>query len=172
MEFLDIVDEQDRVVGVLPIGAAHEQKKRHRTAGILLFSDATHKTVLLQHRSKHHMLSPNTWSFISGHVKSGSTYLATALEEFHEEMFYGLPAPTIALTHLFKIRKNEDNDPEFLTVFSGVHTGPFVIDEHEVQGWRWIHVDDLDREIAAYPERFAGTFVRVWTEYRMRYPNT
>jgi isopentenyldiphosphate isomerase len=78
------VDKDDVEIGPIPRSAAHRDALYHRAAHVLLLT--ADDKVILQQRSNDKAIAPGRWtSTASGHVKHGSTYDETAVEELKEE---------------------------------------------------------------------------------------
>lgn len=168
-EIIDIVDEQDKVIGTETIAIAHEKRLLHRSATVFVFKDASFKEILLQKRSKTVRNNPGKYCTPGGHLQTGETYLDTGRREFCEEMLSILDDTSLQLEELFKVRKNADNDSEFLMAFRLVHSGPFTPDSKEVEEAIFMNMDELFQKIKEEPDFFNETTVLVMNEYKKRY---
>ena len=164
-EFLDIVDEYNNVIGKEERGAAHEKGHIHRSVGILVFRDKTYTELAIQKRGKTLKSAPGKWADVAGHVPAGMTPIDAARMELEEEMFHETRAPKLELEELFTLLKEEDDDPEFRTMFRTVYDGYFSIQPGEVDEWKWIPLAELARDMAAHPGKYSGTFQRVMGRY-------
>lgn len=101
-EILDIVDENDRVVGRRPRGEAYALGLRHRCSFILA-RDAEGR-IFVHRRTATKLVFPSLYDmFVGGVVGSGETYDEAALREAEEELgVSGLPAPTHLFTFLYE----------------------------------------------------------------------
>lgn len=78
------VTQDDDEIGPILRSAAHRDALYHRAAHVLLLT--RDNRVILQQRSNDKAIAPGRWtSTASGHVKYGSTYNETAVEELKEE---------------------------------------------------------------------------------------
>jgi isopentenyldiphosphate isomerase len=78
------VDKDDAERGAVARSVAHRDALYHRAAHILLLTPDDR--LILQKRSADKAIAPGRWtSTASGHVKYGSTYHDTAVEELREE---------------------------------------------------------------------------------------
>jgi isopentenyldiphosphate isomerase len=90
-EVLDIVDEQDRVVGQAPRGRAYAERLRHRAAFVLA-RDGNGR-IFVHRRTAAKLVFPSRYDmFVGGVVGAGETYDDAARREAAEE----LGVPTIA----------------------------------------------------------------------------
>ncbi len=84
-EKVDLVDEQDRVVGEATLGECLRKGLLHRAVAVLVVR--TDGRMLLQRRSRRDMWHPGRWTLsCTGHVKKGETYRAGARRELLEEL--------------------------------------------------------------------------------------
>ena|SRR5579872_512092 len=84
-EVLDIIDEQDQIVGQATYQEVHAQHLRHRVVHVNLLNDGDE--VLLQLRSAHKNAYPLYWGFAAGgHVRHGETYERALVREAKEEL--------------------------------------------------------------------------------------
>jgi isopentenyldiphosphate isomerase len=105
---VDIVDENDAVIGRATRQEAHDRGLLHRAVHVLIF-DRDGK-LILQKRAEDPegtRFNPNRWtSSVSGHVTAGDTYDATAQREVTEEL--KLPIPP-SLKYIGKVRNSTAN---------------------------------------------------------------
>ena len=85
---VDVIDEDDNVIGVIDQNLAHNAWLRHRTSNIVIVHP-DNGNILLQQRAKHKGAYPEHWAIYGGHVKAGQTYAEAAEDELKEEL--GLP---------------------------------------------------------------------------------
>ncbi|MER8072326.1 NUDIX domain-containing protein [Streptomyces sp. NPDC094034] len=100
-EILDIVDEDDRVVGQAPRGEVYARGLRHR-AVFVLARDAEDR-VFVHRRTPVKLVFPSLYDmFVGGVVGAGESYDAAALREAEEELgVSGLPRPVPLFTFLY-----------------------------------------------------------------------
>lgn len=88
-ELIDLVDQDNNIIGVTDVETAHEKKQLHRVVGIFLFD--TKGNMCLQNGNKY-----NKYDLaVGGHVQQGETYDEAAQREMQEELNVDVP-----LTHL------------------------------------------------------------------------
>ncbi|MBI4980900.1 NUDIX domain-containing protein [Candidatus Woesearchaeota archaeon] len=167
-ELIDIVDENDNVIGQDTKKNAHLKKLWHRAAAVLLFKDESLTETLLQKRSKNKDQDPGLLTPSGGHLNSGETYLQGALRELHEEMLVGLSLPNVELSPLFRLKNIYEK--EFQLVYKLVYSGSFNIDTEEVEEYFWVKLDGLLKDIKAHPEKYTQTCKFIFSEYQIRCP--
>lgn len=128
MEILDIVDDQDEVIGAASRPEVYERKLRHRIVHVLLFNRKGEMAIQL--RSKTVGWCPSHWSTaVGGHVMSGESYGDAAIREFQEEL--GTDA---SLEYGWKDEYTSVNGVrKFLVTFKADYEGPFSIDTSAVE---------------------------------------
>lgn len=162
LEVFDVVDSNDLVIGTSTRGEVHRQGLFHRATHIFVFNRAGQ--VFLQQRSMEKDSAPGKWgSACSGHVDSGESYEDSARREMLEELGVEVSGP---LEPLFKERARRETGFEFVWVYRTEHSGPFVLNEHEIMGGQWIEIDALDRWVEERPRDFSWSFVFLWSRYR------
>ena len=85
-DMVDIVDEDDNVIGNASIKEVREKGLIHRISRVVIV-DPAHQKMLIQKRSKDKPLWPGCWDFAAaGHVDSGEDYETAAKRELEEEL--------------------------------------------------------------------------------------
>lgn len=100
-EILDIVDENDRVVGQSPRAEAYARGLRNRCAFILV-RDAEDR-IFVHRRTATKLVHPSLYDmFVGGVVGTGESYAEAALREAEEELgVSGLPQPVFLFKFLY-----------------------------------------------------------------------
>lgn len=167
-ELLDIVDDNDQVVGYATRGEIHQRELMHRSIHIIVLDGADN--VLLQKRSMQKDQCAGMWdTSCAGHVESGQSYAETAPRELEEELGITIDAP---LHQLFKMHPTKENGQEFALVYSIKHQGPFAPAEDEIDELKWFSYKEID----AWLEQLASVdieqhdltsgFMEIWRRFR------
>ncbi len=136
-ELLDIVDENNQVVGSAPYDDVYAKRLNHRIVHVLIFNDKGE--VFLQQLSAKKKFCPGHWgTSAGGHVKRGETYEQAAKRELKEELGVNVP-----LTNILEAPYDHYKMRKFVQVFRGVSEGPFNLDPEESAGGRWFSVADV-----------------------------
>ncbi|MFG2312535.1 NUDIX hydrolase [Streptomyces sp. NPDC048566] len=100
-EILDIVDENDRVVGQAPRGEAYERGLRHRC--VFVQARDAQGRIFVHRRTPTKLVFPSCYDlFVGGVVGAGESYDDAALREAEEELgVSGLPRPTPLFRFLY-----------------------------------------------------------------------
>jgi len=161
MELLDIVDEQDQVVGQASRAEIHAKGLAHRACHMLLFNSAGQ--LFLQKRSMLKDEAPGLWdSSAAGHVDAGELYIDCAVRELEEEL--GLKVDASALTELFKLPATPENAMEFATVYSVTSDALLTLDPSEIDAGIWLYPAEVDEWLQRQPETIGGVFRQIWTK--------
>ncbi|MFH9989750.1 NUDIX hydrolase [Streptomyces luteogriseus] len=100
-EILDIVDENDRVVGQCPRGEVYARGLRHRC--VFIRARDAEGRIFVHRRTPTKLVFPSLHDmFVGGVVGAGESYDAAALREAEEELgVSGLPQPSHLFTFLY-----------------------------------------------------------------------
>ena len=163
-ELFDVVDADDRVIGVEPRGVVHAQGLRHRAVHLFVFNRAGE--MFLQKRSAWKDRHPSQWdSSASGHLDHGEDYAAAARRELAEEL--GV-TPDRPLEQIAALEAAESTGWEFIRLFRGEHEGPFRWPAAEIEWGGFFPVAVIERWIAATPGEFAPGFLDCWARWRTK----
>ena len=141
-EIVDVVDEEDRVVGQLPRAEVYARRLIHRCAFVLVRDGAGR--VFVHRRTEGKLTYPGRYDmFVGGVVGAGETYDAAAVREAAEE----LGVSTVDRPRfLFRFRYR---DPTYGSWWSAVyelrHDGPVHPQESEIAWHGWVTAPELDR---------------------------
>lgn len=161
-EWLEEVDEFDRVIGRYRRSEIHRLGLRHRSVHILLFDRAGR--LFLQKRSMRKDVHPGYWdTSAAGHVDPGEAYDASAGRELHEEL--GID-PLPPLEFLFKVSASASTGWEFIQVYRVVHDGPLRLNSAEIDEGRWLYPEEIDRWSVSGGAGLTITFQWIWRNFR------
>jgi isopentenyl-diphosphate delta-isomerase len=150
-----LVDELDREIGFAEKLAAHRAGTLHRAFSVFVF-DASGR-LLLQRRAAGKYHSGGLWSNTAcGHPRPGEGTLSAARRRLREEM-----GVECGLRDAFGFVYRAEVggalvEHEFDHVFVGEYADDPAPDEAEVEGWKWIALDDLRGELARAPEAYSA----------------
>ncbi len=127
-ELLDVVDDQDQVIGRATRGECNSNPDLiHRAAYVLIFNKNRH--LFLHKRSKTKDKFPGWWSIsAAGHVAHGETYEQTIQREMREEIGVLLP-----VVFLGKFLLRHVTESEYAAVFKAYSEGPFCLHQEEIE---------------------------------------
>lgn len=146
MEILDIVNEQDEVIGQAERGEVYANKYPHRIVHVLIFNDRGE--MAMQLRSEHVSFCPHYWSTtVGGHVQAGETYEEAALREYQEEL--GMQTPIEFFQKDFYQEPEGRHLQKFLVTYKAQYNGPFNPDPEAVERVEFFAMDEIKRMIEA-----------------------
>lgn len=117
-ELLDLVNEDDQIIGQVVRAKAHlDPTLIHREVWILLY-DKKHR-LLFQQRSKHKQSRPAAWAeSCAGHVPAGMEPNEAAHQELREELGFDTE-----LTFVEKYLDRRSTETRFINFYLGQYTG-------------------------------------------------
>jgi 8-oxo-dGTP pyrophosphatase MutT (NUDIX family) len=145
-ELLDIVDENDVVVGQERRGEAYARGLRHRCAFVLV-KDGEGRT-FVHRRTAVKLVFPSLYDmFVGGVVGAGETYDEAALREAEEELgVSGLPRPRPLFTFLYE----RDGLSWWSRVYEVRCELPVSPQAEEVAWHAFLTDDELERRLAEW----------------------
>ncbi len=141
-ELVDVVDEFDQVVQVVPRRVMRADRSRHRAVFIAVVDGAGR--LLVHRRSPHKDVWPS-WCDIAvgGVVGAGENYIDAAHRELAEEI--GVSTATLEEIDLGESRAYDDDQVSLMArCYVVTSSGPFTFDDGEVVEAWWVHRDGLD----------------------------
>lgn len=154
-EILDIVDENDEVVGQAPRGEVYAKRLRHRAAFILA-RDAEDR-IFVHRRTAQKLVFPSYYDmFVGGVVGAGESYDLAAHREASEELgVTDLPQPT----PLFKFLYETPEHTWWSAVYEVRCTSPVAPQPEEVAWHAFLTQEELDARLTEWqwvPDGFAA----------------
>jgi 8-oxo-dGTP pyrophosphatase MutT (NUDIX family) len=161
-ELVEVVDEDDRVVEVVPRRVIRERLLLHRCTYVVVLDPAGR--VYVHRRTDSKDVYPGFYDVIAGGVNGvGESYEVCAAREIEEEL--GITArPELRFTHRY-----EGPDGRcFGGVFDVVWDGPIRWQPEEVAWGTFLTLDDVDAMIER--ERFCPDSLEVFARWRREVP--
>ena len=143
VEYLDVVDEDDRVLDSRPRGECLDKGLLHRA--ITIFITNPSGEIFIQKRSRRARFYPGRWGpSVGGHVSSGESYAIAANRELKEEL--GIQCELRELGK-FVTPKREiagGADWEIITVFEGTSSSAITLSDESEEG-KFVSPQELKR---------------------------
>ena len=161
-EYLDIVDEQDIVIGKESRKKVHEIGLWHRGAHVFLFT--ADGEMLVQKRSADRASSPSLLDCsVSEHVQAGESYLDAAIRGLKEEM--GVEG--IEIKRLTKFCMNYGiNDNEISELYEGIiDPAQIQFDPEEIESISYISTNELKKMLKEDESKFCYWFIQLLNLY-------
>lgn len=146
VELVDIVDDDDCVVGTVTRAEMRARRLRHRAVAVVVV-DAVGR-VLVHRRSDDKDVWPGRWDLAAGGVvAAGESYVEAAHRELAEELGFEVEAD--AMTFVTAGRYVDDDVDEVAQVFRVEHPGPFHFADGEITEARFVAAAELAALVAA-----------------------
>lgn len=164
-ELLDVVDANDRIVGVRTRGEIHRLGLMHRSVHILVFN--RNDELFIQKRSMTKDNNPGLWdSSAAGHLDCGEEYLDCATRELTEELGVVTTAP---LELLFRLSASQLTGMEHCAVYRCINDGPFQLQEEEIDEGTWVCSTEMDRRVSEADPTLTSILRLIWEKFRLDY---
>jgi isopentenyldiphosphate isomerase len=161
-ELVDVVDDEDRVVGRRTRGQIRRHNLRHRSVYVLVFNRTGH--LFVHRRTATKDVYPGYYDVAVGGVPAaGESYWDAAVREVTEEL-----GVTAALERLFAIRYRDAVTAVNGAAFRCTHDGPFVLQVSEIAGGEFLPLAAIDAR--ARREPFCPDGLAVLHRYRALHP--
>ena len=160
VEWFDVVDARDRVIGRETRAEVHRRGLLHRAVHIFVYRPDG--ALFLQKRSPDKDTAPGRWvSSCSGHVDAGEDYETAARRELGEEL--GIDGSTAALEPRAEIPAAAETGWEFVRLYAvRGFAGELHLNPDEIADGVWKHPREVDGWIAREPGDFARSFLYLW----------
>jgi isopentenyldiphosphate isomerase len=155
VDYLDVVDEDDRVIGRETREKTHSSGLWHRGVHVLIFNSK--ERLILQMRSAIKDKCPNHYDCsVSEHVEEGEAYEDAAIRGLGEE----LGITDAKLKKILKFRMNYGpNDNMISELYECQHDGPVRIDKYETQSLECLSLHEIKEMLTKNEDKFAS-----WTK--------
>ena len=159
-EPLEVVDENDRVIGIQKRSEIHREGLRHRSVHIFIFN--ARGELYLQKRSPAKDQYPEHWdSSAAGHLDPGETPEEAAHRELGEEL--GIRAD---LTAVYRHPAGPETGWEFVTLFTGTGDGPIHLNLAEATEGKFYTTTEVETLLNDLQERVAPGFRLLYRLFR------
>jgi isopentenyldiphosphate isomerase len=147
VEYLDVVDKDDHVIGRASKADIYKKKLRHRIVHVLVFDRKGR--MLLQLRSGKCSFCPLHWSTaVGGHVRSGEDCETAALREYEEELGATSELEFLGKDYYESSTMKHPSSKSFLITFKTKNEGPFRPDPHAVEKAEFFSMKDIRKMVA------------------------
>ena len=159
-----LVNEQDEPIGLMNKMEAHEKAVLHRAFSVFILN--AKNDVMLQQRAHHKYHSPLLWTnTCCSHQRAGETNIEAGKRRLFEEM--GFKAELKELFH-FIYKAPFDNgltEHELDHVMIGYYNGEPVINDDEVESWKWMTIEAIKDDMILNPEAYTVWFKIIFDEF-------
>ena len=162
IEYLEVMDEDNQVIGILDRKEIHAKGLRHRSVHIFIFN--TQGYLYLQKRSPHKDQYPEHWdTSAAGHTDPGESPMEAAQRELMEEL--GLE---VTLTEVLQYPACLETGWEFVTLFTARTDDPIKLNLEEATTGDYFTHDQLTRLLADPHQKIAPGFRLLYALFQKR----
>ena len=148
-----IVNKKDQVLGEESRNVAHQVNGLlHRGFIVLIFNQK--RELLLVKRSKKKMLWSLFWDGCCSHPRLGEGYIKAGERRLKEELGFSCQLKHIDKFYYRAVYQDVGSEEEICAVLEGKYNGQIKPDSEEVADYRWIDLEELEKEIKTRPEIF------------------
>ncbi len=157
MEYVILVDEQDRERGTMEKMEAHVKGELHRAISVLVFNSKGEMLIQKRADCKYH--SAGLWTnACCSHPRPGEKIEDAAQRRLEEEMGISL-FPEKAYSFIYRAELDSGLiEYELDHVLTVLYDGEPVLNTEEAQDWRYISIPELKSLIGTNPDDFTIWF--------------
>ncbi|HMB66204.1 MAG TPA: isopentenyl-diphosphate Delta-isomerase [Patescibacteria group bacterium] len=158
MEKLLLVNQEDKVIGTRSKQECHQGGGlMHRAFSVYIFNSKGE--LLIQQRSKDKPLWPWYWSnSCCSHPVSGESYIEAGEERLKEELGFTCPLRSVDQFHYRAKYKDVGSENELVTLLIGVYDGEVEPNPEEVKEYKWMGLEELEKDIRENPGQYSPWF--------------
>lgn len=155
-EHVILVNEEDIPEGTAEKLLAHQQGLCHRAFSVFIYRQGVTIEILLQQRASDKYHSPNLWTnTCCSHPRPDEDIIKAGERRLLEEMGIQTTLKRVGQFHYIAHFENGLTENEVDHVLIGQLSNPFFqVNPAEVQAFRWISLEDLQKELARSPQQF------------------
>ena len=159
-----LVDENDQQIGLMPKMEAHEKALLHRAFSV--FVTNSKGELLLQQPAAHKYHSPLLWAnTCCSHQREGESNLDAGKRRLQEEMGFVTELKEV-FSFIYKAPfDNGLTEHELDHVMVGNYELDPVINKDEVECFRWVLPEDVQKDIEKQPEIYTAWFKIIFKKY-------
>ncbi|MRT18079.1 isopentenyl-diphosphate Delta-isomerase [Vitellibacter sp. q18] len=159
-----LVNEKDEQLGLMPKQEAHEKGLLHRAFSVFVFNKKNE--LMLQQRALHKYHSPGLWTnTCCSHQREGESTQAAAQRRLFEEMGFTTSLKETT-TFIYKAPfENGLTEHELDHILVGNFEGVPTINKSEVAAWKWMAMEDVEKDIKKFPENYTVWFKIIFEKF-------
>jgi isopentenyl-diphosphate delta-isomerase len=163
-EHVILVNENDEQIGTMPKLEAHEKAVLHRAFSVFIFNDKNE--LMLQQRAAHKYHSPLLWTnTCCSHQRVGETNIEAGKRRLQEEMGFVTELKDI-ISFIYKAPfDNGLTEHEYDHVLIGYYNNAPILNEDEVEDWKWMSIEAVKKDIALHPHDYTEWFKIIFERF-------
>jgi isopentenyl-diphosphate delta-isomerase type 1 len=159
-EILEIVDNDNRVIGTAGRSEIHKKHFKHRSVHVFLFNSAG--DLFLQKRVHIKDEFPGYYdSSAAGHVNPGESYHEAAARELKEEL--GIEAQ---LEKVAELPASQETGWEFVSFYSVVSDDAVMLNHDEIEEGRFYSLREIREFFISSGDKFTPSFKTLFEIYQ------
>ncbi len=166
-EILDLVDENDRIIGNARRCDCHgDPRCLHRAVHLFVLNPQ--REIYLQKRSLQKRVQPGKWdTSVGGHISTGEGTVEALFREAEEELGLKCFSPTFMYSYIMR----NDFESELVNTFLCIWDSEIVPNPEEISSGRFWREDEIIASLGGctFTPNFEDEFQR-FTDWRSRYP--
>lgn len=159
-----LVNQNDEQIGLMPKMEAHQKAVLHRAFSVFVLNDKNE--IMLQQRAHQKYHSPLLWTnTCCSHQRDGETNIQAGTRRLFEEM--GFETGLKELFHfIYKAPfENGLTEHELDHVMIGYYNDEPKINPDEVESWKWMGIEETQKDIQLQPEIYTVWFKIIFDEF-------
>lgn len=171
-EPLILVDSDDNEIGHRSKADCHDgQGLLHRAFSLFVFNEQGE--LLLQQRSRGKRLWPGYWAnSCCSHPRRGEAMETATQRRLQQELGMRCPLQYLYKFEYHAVYGDLGAEHELCWVYVGATSAEVHANPNEVDDWRFVSPEQLDRELAEHPERFTPWLKLEWRRLRRDFNQT
>ncbi len=159
-----LVNENDEKVGLMPKMEAHEKAVLHRAFSVFIFNNKDE--LLLQQRAASKYHSPLLWTnTCCSHQRDGESNIEAGKRRLEEEMGFVCNLKEVTWFIYKAPFDNGLTEHELDHIMVGYYNQNPVINPEEVANFKWMHMQDVRKDIAKNPQNYTAWFKIIFANY-------
>lgn len=161
-EYLDLVDENDLVIGKEDRNIIYKNNSRNfRVINIMIFT--SDNKIVVPKRSANRKVFPNCYDCsVGGHVSTGETYEQAAYRELEEEL--GITG--VELEEIGYFKPFDIDTSSFSKMYKLVYDGKLNYDQDGIQKIYYMISEEIENLIKENPLQFKGDYPKFFKWFK------
>lgn len=159
-----LVDEHDQLLGKMEKIEAHEKGLLHRAFSVFIYNDKDELLIQKRALSKYH--TPGLWTnTCCSHQREGETNIEAGKRRLQEEMGFTTDLED-QFSFIYKAPfSNGLTEHEYDHILTGHFNGFPSPNPDEVAEWKWMTLDDIEKDVEEHPENYTAWFKILLEKY-------
>ncbi|MDR9401288.1 MAG: isopentenyl-diphosphate Delta-isomerase [Psychroflexus sp.] len=152
-----LVDEKDQLLGKMEKIEAHEKGLLHRAFSVFVYNDQNE--LLLQKRAESKYHTPGLWTnTCCSHQRENESNIEAGKRRLQEEMGFTTDLEN-QFSFIYKAPfSNGLTEHEYDHILIGYYNGQPKPNPEEVADWKWMSLDEIEKDLHQHPDRYTAWF--------------